>query len=142
MSPYAPGLQAHLPSPLVDVKDSKGKVLGTEHTLSATWPGKNALQSRCYKASLAAVSDKLDELAIRSKSKTHMYRKAGARRIDDAGAEDSVSLSTAKMSVVRGGPSISCDTWRLNVDSVRVILLITPSYVQYSHSVGRGWLWK
>lgn len=104
MSPYALGLQAHLPSPLVVVKDSK--VLGTEHTLSATWPGKNPLQSRCYKASLAAVSDKLDELAIRSKSKTHMYRKAGARRIDDAGAEDSVSLSTAEMSVVRGGPSI------------------------------------
>ena len=112
MSPYAPGLQARLPSPLVNVKDSKGKVLGTEHTMSATWPGKNPLQSRCYKASLGAISDQLDQLVIGSKSKTHMYRKAGARRIDDAGAEDSVRLSAAGRSFVRG-PSMVCDAWQL-----------------------------
>lgn len=72
------------------------KKAGTEWTHFPLWPSRDLFTSIGYQQCLADMCRQMLQLLIHSKSAAHLYRKVGARRIDDQGADEAVRLSSPR----------------------------------------------
>ena len=87
-------VQVPLPSPLKPIVKS-GKKKGTEWTAFPLWSGADQYNAVGYKQCLTDVGIMVKKLKLKCRARTHIYRGVGARRIDDAGAEEACAHSPA-----------------------------------------------